>query len=58
MDACASDSCMESNDNDRSDGKCIASECDILSIWNEKMDAENLSGDARTKRGWILFRVF
>ena len=51
MDGYASDNSMESSDNDNSDGKSIASEFDIWTMTNDRMDDENVSGDARTKRG-------
>ena len=58
MDGNASDNSMESSDNDSSDGESIASEFDIWTMTNDKMDDENVSGDARTKRGLDIVLCF
>ena len=42
---------MKSSDNDSTDGKSGVSEFDIWKTTNDKLDNENVSGDARTKRG-------
>ena len=57
MDDCASDSSIESSKNDSSEDKSIASEFDICTFVNDKLDAENVSGDARTNKGLELFWI-
>ena len=58
MDNYASDNSVESSDNDSSDGESIASEVEIWTMVNGKMDDENVSVDARTKRGLYLVLCF
>ena len=50
-----SDSNKWSSDNNRSDGESITSEFDIWLYVNNKLDAKNLSGDARQREARILF---
>ena len=50
MDGYESDSSIESSDNDSSDGESIALVFDMWSRVNNKLDAENLSGNARTNK--------
>ena len=50
-DGYTSDNSIKSNDNDMGNGKSGVSEFDIWKITNDKLDIENVSGDARAKRG-------